>query len=268
MTGSASRHAQPAVRAVILAAGRGERLRPLTDDRPKALVAIAGRSVLAWQLDALRACGIADVAVVTGYRGDLIRAGGVTCVDNPAWRRSNMVVSLLHAREWLRAGPCIVAYGDVVYHPATIAALAQTADPIAMPYDIRWRRLWEARFARPQDDAESLRIADGRVVEIGAPVRDLDAVDGQFMGLLKLEPAGWDRIESELGRLDAATVARLQTTHLLARLVGSGVRIAAVPIAGRWCELDSVADLELYEAELRARPDWTHDWRPLAGGDA
>ncbi len=249
-------------RAVILAAGRGERLRPLTDDRPKCLVPIAGRTLIEWQLDALRSCGIADVAVVTGYRGGMLGAYPVTCLHNPQWARSNMVVSLLRARRWLRAGPCIVAYGDVAYHPDVVDTLLRAPHEIAMTYDVCWRALWETRFACPRDDAESLRIDAGRVVEIGAPVPDLAAVDGQFMGLLKLEPAGWRRIERWLARLADDALSRLQTTQLLQHLIAAGVQVGALPVAGRWCELDSAGDLAIYEALLRSGNGWTHDWRP------
>ena len=62
------------MRAVILGAGEGTRLRPYTDDRPKCLVELAGRTLLAWQLDALAAAGVSDTTIVTGYRADQILA--------------------------------------------------------------------------------------------------------------------------------------------------------------------------------------------------
>lgn len=252
-------------RAVILAAGRGERLRPFTDRHPKCLVRIGGRALLEWQLDALRTCGITDVAVVTGYRGSVIEPYPVTCLENGEWSRSNMVVSLLRARRWLRAGTCVVAYGDIAYHPQAIATLLRSAGSIAITYDVYWRALWEERFARPQDDAESLRVCGGRVTDIGGAVRDLDAVDGQFMGLLKLEPDGWHGLECLLASLDVGALARLQTTQLLQRAVATGMRVDALPVEGRWCELDTGRDLELYEARLRSGLPWTHDWRPADG---
>ena len=54
--------------AVVLAAGRGSRLGALTNERPKCLVSVAGRTILEWQMSALSACGVNDVLVVTGYR--------------------------------------------------------------------------------------------------------------------------------------------------------------------------------------------------------
>src|ERR1044071_3517735 len=86
---------------VILAAGEGTRLRPHTLDRPKCLVPLAGRPLLAWQTDALRAAGVDDIVVVTGYRADQIRALGYRTVFNPRYEKTNMVASLMCARDTL-----------------------------------------------------------------------------------------------------------------------------------------------------------------------
>ena len=79
-------------RAIILAAGKGSRLLPLTADRPKCLIELNGRSLLEWQLDCLFEAGIAEMVVVTGFRPDLVEAaleargpdrGSVATLFNP-----------------------------------------------------------------------------------------------------------------------------------------------------------------------------------------
>lgn len=260
-------HAEPR-RAVILAAGRGSRLGALTATRPKCLVEIAGRSLLDWQTAALRAAGVERLGIVRGYRAQMIARPGLHTFDNPRWEQGNMVASLLCARPWLQHSPCIVAYGDIVYHPQAVRALLAVDADVGLTYDVAWRELWSARFARPEEDAESFRSELGRLVEIGRRVTDLDAVQGQFMGLLRFTPAGWRHAEDVIARSDART---LQTTHLLQRMVERGVPIAAVPVRGGWCEVDGTNDLEVYEQALR-QPGWRHDWRrawtPSDAGEA
>lgn len=251
--------------AVILAAGRGRRLRPLTDRVPKCLVEIGGRPLLEWQLQALRAAGIHDLSVVGGYRARQLRSAGVAVLTNPDWRRSTMLASLLVARDRLRAGPCIVAYGDIAFGRRVVAGLMRTDADVAIVYDRDWRVLWEARFARPQDDAESLRVVNGAVAAIGAPIHDLSEADGQYIGLVRFTPSGWRRTERLLARLGARRVRTLETTHLLAYLVAEGERIAAVPIRGGWCEVDTPGDVKLYEDRLAAGGRWSHDWRSGVG---
>ena len=89
------------MRAIILAAGEGTRLRPHTLDRPKCLVPLAGRPLLAWQADALRRAGVSDITVVTGYRADQVAALGFATVHNDRFRETNMVASLMCARALL-----------------------------------------------------------------------------------------------------------------------------------------------------------------------
>jgi choline kinase len=236
-------------------------MRPLTDTRPKCLVSLAGRALLDWQLAALRAAAIRDVAIVVGYRGAQVRRSGVATFSNPAFAVSNMVGSLWRARAWMRDAPCIVSYGDIVYHPSIVRTLAATSHAIAIAYDAAWRALWDARFDHPEDDAESLRVVGGTVTAIGDPIDDLEAVDGQYFGLLRFTPSGWRRVERCLIALGEKAIRRLEMTELLAHLVRAGVTVGAVPIAGRWCEVDSIRDLTLYAAKLRDHGGWSHDWR-------
>ena len=86
------------MRAIILAAGEGTRLRPHTLDRPKCLVPLAGRPLLAWQADALRRAGVDDITVVTGYRADQVATLGFATVHNDRFRETNMVASAMCAR--------------------------------------------------------------------------------------------------------------------------------------------------------------------------
>jgi choline kinase len=251
-------------RGVILAAGRGRRLRPLSDRVPKCLVSLGGRALLDWQLDAMHAARIHEIAVVRGYRARQVRRPDVVAFANPDWRRSAMVTSLVAARAWLRAGPCVVSYGDIVYHPRALEALIRVRADVAIVYDVAWRALWTARFARPESDAESLRVECGRVTAIGDRIRNLRDADGQYIGLVRFTPRGWRRTEGVLARLQGAALRALEMTHLLARLVEDGVRVGAVPIRGCWCEVDAPGDVALYEARLASAKPWSHDWRAAA----
>src|SRR3954451_22818662 len=102
------------------------------------MVPLAGRTVLEWQLAALAAAGISDVAVVAGYRARAFVGVPVRRFLNPAWKRTDMVASLLSARPWLRSASCVVAYGDVLYHPDIVRLLMRSRAAIAITYDVAW----------------------------------------------------------------------------------------------------------------------------------
>ena len=251
------------MKAIILAAGRGSRMGDLTEDSPKCLVTVAGQTLLAWQMAALRAAAVEDVVLVRGYAKDRLGGQPVRFVDNPRWARTNMVGTLLCAERHLRRDDAIVAYADIVYHPDIVATLAAAAGDIVVAYDTLWRDLWCARFAEPLADAETFETRDGRLVEIGGRATALDDIRGQFMGLMKFTPAGWRRTAAHLAGLAQPERDRLDSTALLSRLLAAGVEVRTLGVAGRWCEFDSQRDLDLCESMLNGgrQGRWAHDWR-------
>lgn len=232
------------MRGVILAAGRGSRLGSLTDDRPKCLMPLAGRTLLEWQRSALTAAGVAELAVVTGYLGDLVAERGLTTLPAPRWAETTMVGSLLAAAPWLETGPCVVSYGDIVYTAKTVRALTSAPGQLAISYDPNWDQLWRRRFADPREDAETFRLTeDGCLAEIGGRVADLSQVEGQYMGLLRFTPRSWAAVLRVLGGREEV----LDMTGLLQELVEDGQRVEAVPCDGPWCEVDGPGDLRVGE---------------------
>ena len=262
---SGSQSGQSVRRAVVLAAGRGSRMGSVTEAKPKCLVELAGKTLLEWQVEALSRAGITDVTLVTGYREELLRGARHRTISNARWREMNMVRSLMCAREILASFPAIVSYADILYHPGALNALLATNAGIALTYDTRWEELWRERFADPLADAESFEARDGWVVDIGRRMVSLDGIQGQYMGLLLFRPDGWRTAENLLAGMPAQSVDALDMTGMLSSLVSAGTRVAAVPVAGRWCEVDSAADVALYERRLADAAGgglpWAHDWR-------
>lgn len=241
------------MRALILAAGRGSRMKGLTEDRSKCLVELAGRPLLDYQVGALRAAGSDQIGIVRGWQAERLAGRSLVTFDNPRWAETNMVSSLACAAEWLNGGPCIVSYSDIFYSAETVAALAAAPGELAISYDPDWLALWSRRFADPLADAETFRRdGTGHVVEIGRRASTLAEIEGQYMGLLKFTPSGWhaaERVRAELAPLQRD---KLDMTSLLRLLIGSGTRICSVPVVGPWGEMDNGDDLALYERMIAA----------------
>jgi choline kinase len=253
------------MKGIILAAGRGSRMSGLTEDKPKCLNVIAGKPLLFWQLEALDRAGVDDLAVVCGYRSEtiaaLVDAAPVRfdVLTNPCWAETNMLSTLYCAADWAVGGECVVSYSDILYPADHVRALMAAAQPLAITYDTEWEDLWRLRQEDPLTDAETFRQEGGRLLEIGAKPESLDQVQGQYMGLIKIDPEGWRvmrRRREELGE----RLNKTDMTSFLGGLLSEGVEIGAVAVAGRWCEVDSEKDLRAYEAALETGT-WGHDWR-------
>ena len=251
--------------AIILAAGRGSRLNQLTDQRPKCLVELQGRSLLNWQTSALRSAGIQDIVVVRGYGKDSLPGDGYSLIDNPRWESTNMVASLQCASSILQKKITLVSYGDIVYHPSIILRLIQSDGDLVITYDRLWKELWEARFEDPLKDAETFQTRNGYVIAIGSKTERIDEIEGQYMGLLKFTPSGWAAVEGILAGVSDEIRDRMDMTGLISHLIAVGHRIRAIPVEGGWCEVDTEQDLRLYKrktAEVdQTGTRWNHDWR-------
>lgn len=254
-----------ATHSVILAAGRGSRMGDLTATKPKCLTVLAGRSLLDWQLAALRSAGMQSIAVVGGYRKELLTSESYQLLDNPDWAATNMVATMRCASALLRRFPCLVCYSDILYRPDHIKALAAADADIAISYDVQWGGLWSARFADPLADAETFRQENGWLTTIGERAERIADIEGQYMGLLKFTPEGWIQVERVVSALTPQKQRRIDVTNLLQILLRSGARIRCVSVRGGWCEVDGSADVQLYQRLLDESDQrgnrWDHDWR-------
>src|SRR5262245_35939477 len=134
------------MRSLILAAGRGSRMGARTDDRPKCLVEVAGKTLLARQVSALKGGGVSEIGIVRGYQAARVAVDGAHYFENPDWATTNMVMSLATASSWLKTSPLIVSYADIFYRSELVRRLIAASGDLVMAYDIEWLSLWSRRF--------------------------------------------------------------------------------------------------------------------------
>ena len=237
------------MKAIILAAGRGSRMKSLTDEQPKCLVELKGKALLDWQLVALREAGINQIAIVTGYKRELLVSRGLKEFYNARWAETNMVSSLACAQEWLQAEPCIVSYSDIFYSAQAVKSLINSQAILAVTYDKNWLELWKQRFGNPLLDAETFRLnSDNTLAEIGNKPKTVEEVQGQYMGLLQFTPQSWDEVLRIRTKLSSAECDRMHMTGTLQRVIEAGrIAIEAIPYELAWGEIDSAEDLMAYQ---------------------
>ena len=246
----------PAVAGIVLAASRGEGLGPLTADRPKCMIDVRGRPLLAQLLDTLRQGGVRDLAVVRGYAkdaisADTIPADGLVLLDNDAYAGTGEVASLLRAADRLR-GETVIVYGDVLFRRYILDALMGVDADIAIAVDALRQRAQAGRGAHSAHPRDLVRadkpFSTSYLDDAPATLREIGGVapghsTGEWIGLMRLSPRGAELVRAELDAMRAdGTAAQADMPALLARL-SARHPVAVHYITGHWLDVDTMTDL-------------------------
>jgi choline kinase/gamma-glutamyl-gamma-aminobutyrate hydrolase PuuD len=251
-------------RAVVLCAGQGTRLRPMTNSVPKCMVKYQGRSIIDYILPSLRSCGVEDICLATGYLENVLKRPNVRYCLNPDYDKTNMVASLFCARHELEHnGDVIVSYSDIVYIPSIVDALLACKGDICVVVDRDWRAQWESRMEDPLSDAETLKIgSDGNIIELGKKPKSYDEIEGQYIGLMKFSPRGlkllmdhYDLFDKN-GTFDGKDFDNMYMTSLIQSLINADICVTPVFINGGWTEVDCPTDLD-YKLDTSSIPNLT-----------
>ncbi|MFI3249360.1 MAG: phosphocholine cytidylyltransferase family protein [Eubacteriales bacterium] len=241
------------MKIIILAAGRGSRMGDSTEILPKGMVSIYGKPILQHCLDTLEKAGInrEDIAIVTGYHKEKIDFSGVTYFHNENWANTNMFMSLMETKSWLQQEPCIMCYSDILFSAEPILKLIKSTADFAMTSYTGFWELWEKRFPNPLEDLETFIIKEGKLTEIGQKPSDKSQIMGQYMGLLRISPNGWDIIEKAVKLPMPKPVEKLDMTTLLQHLLTLKNEIEVINCDDLWLECDNEEDVRVYEANYQ-----------------
>jgi len=235
------------IRAIILAAGRGSRMKKSTSEIPKCLTKIKGKSLLERQINNFKKAGIDDISIVTGYKHELLKKYGLKEFNNKYWEETNMVSSLECAHSWLEKYPCIVSYSDIFYKKSAVELLKSDTNPISITFDPKWLSLWSKRFSEPLDDAETFKINQNfELLEISYKPTNLNQIHGQYMGLLKFQPIGWLEFKAVWNKVYKINKNISMTEMLQKILIKGNLKINCIKYDDEWGEVDLETDVLLY----------------------
>ena len=223
-------------RAIVLAAGRGTRLRPHTSDRPKCLIEIDGRTLIERQIEALGECGVTDVVAVVGYRHDVVRrtmGNRVRYIENRRYAETNSLYSLWLAAEELRDG-ALVINSDVLAAPLLFERICRARAEDAVLVD--------------RDQAcgvEEMRVTirDGLVVDFGKNL-PVACCHGENVGMVKFGAEGARQLRKDLAHLVETGHEQDWAPFAFRELARTWPLHAIATDGCPWIEIDDPPDLE------------------------
>ena len=236
------------MRGVILAAGDGGRLRPLTHKRAKVLLPIRERPLISYPLEALVSQGITDIAVVVGYCARQVEtamwrfapdSARLRFVFNPDFDGGN-AVSLRAAREFVGDDPFVLCMGDHIIEPAVVGTLlaARSADATLVVDS-------DASLESQVNDATRVLVdEDSRLLSIGKGLRRWNAVDA---GVFRFSP-------DVFGTVDELYEQRgigLEMSEVMQVLADRHPHVDTCDVSGLfWTDVDTIEDYHSAEQHL------------------
>ncbi len=242
------------MKSIILAAGEGKRLRPLTNNIPKCMVKVDGKPLIEHQVSCLKRSGIEKINICLGYAHDRVSISGVKNFYNHNYSSTNMVSTLFCAESELSDEDILISYGDIIYNDDVLDKIIKDDSDIGVVSDKNWFEYWSARMKNPLDDAETFKLdINGFIKELGKKANDYSEIEGQYIGLFKIKSKFMPLIKDFYHSLDKNTLYdgnnfdNMYMTTFLQLISKNVVPLSPVFINNGWVEIDQPSDLEFLE---------------------
>jgi len=239
---------------VILAAGKGTRLKKYTENLPKGMLSFNNKTLIEYQVDLFKKCGINNIIIVKGYEADKINFPNIKYFVNPNYETTNMVETLYMAREEY-IEDIIVSYSDIIYEESLLRKVLESDEEVSVAVDKDWQKYWIMRYGTLNFDLEGLQIKnDYDIVRIGFSDPLISQIDARYIGLLKfkgktikkvIELIDHERdVASDNWNNTGKSIRKAYMTDLLQFLIDKKQKVSAVLNNGGWLEFDTEQDYE------------------------
>jgi dTDP-glucose pyrophosphorylase len=236
-------------KAVVLAAGRGTRMKSLTDDCPKPMIPLSGRPLLAHLVERMEEAGLREILLITGYKAHVIEdyfRDHPPALATLSYRlqepQNGTAKAALLGREFVGSQPFLLTFGDILVDTGV--------------YREMFRRFAAAEAilaVNPVDDpyrGAAVYLADGRVTQlIEKPPKGTSTTPWNNAGIYCLGP----RVFEELAHVGLSPRGEYELTDAIRQMLQAGVEFGYYEIQGFWRDVGSPEDLPQAEDYLRGR---------------
>lgn len=232
------------VNAIILAAARGEKLRPLTEDTPKSMLKIQGKSILTLMIEKFNRVGIKDINVVRGFAKNKISLPNIKTIDNDKYAETGEVYSLYLAKDQI-ATNTVVAFGDIVFKSWMLNDLLNDDAPITIIVDADVQRDSSWRDYASCDKPYSRTLFDDRVLltEMNHTLEE-SRTSGEFIGLFKTNKDGAAVLVSTMDEIAAAGKIEKMRIDEFFTILAQRCPVSVKYIRGSWVDVNVIVDIQ------------------------
>ena len=236
------------MKAVVLAAGQGTRIRSVHGEHPKCLIEVDGSTILDHQLEALSMAGINEVAIVVGYEKEQIISyvrtkslvnQRIQFIENAAFAITNNIYSLWLALDWLRGDSFVVLNADVIFDSEILQSALRLYAPISMIVDPLWR-----------DETMKVIIEEDRVTKMSKKI-SREEFNGTYIGITVFSKFIQNQFFREMRNLISSGRVNEFFNIAVQQLVNKGIFVGFTSTEGlAWAEIDDPVDLSFAQRNV------------------
>lgn len=239
------------MKAIIIAAGKGTRLRPYTEKIPKCLVRLGNKTILSSQIEVFNFFKISNINIITGYKRKKIKFKNLKFFYNKDYKKNNILCSLFFAKSVIN-GNCIISYSDIIFNKIIIKKILRSKADISIVADINWKKNYLGRTLHPISEAENVYFNSKNILESAGKHLKSSESNGEFIGLLKLNSRGCEIFKKyyllaskkfkNKSFYNAKVFEKAYLTDFFNYLIDNNVKINCIKVKNNWMEIDTVQD--------------------------
>ena len=238
--------------AIILAAGMGTRLFPATENIPKGMIKLFDKSLIEMQIDIFKKCGIDDISIVRGYLAEKINFPSITYFKNENFSTTSGNESLYCAKQKLN--DTIICYADLVFDISIIKKMIDFNGDVGIAVKSDWESRYVERTLHPISEADNVLFDEsGKIIEIRKNIQKPNANIGEFLGIVRLSSKCSSLFLKRFSELKESHVGTFHSSpsikqsflpDMIQELIDLGINVEPVMISEKWCEIDTLQDLD------------------------
>ena len=240
------------MKAIIIAAGAATRLGKITQELPKGLLEINGKTIIQRQIELFKKNNVDDITIITGPHENF-GITDVSYINDKHFAEHDVLGSLMAAKDQIN-GQVITSYSDIIFEESILCQALDFSGDIGILVDLNWEKSYEGRTEHPKSEADNVLIDNGKILSIqkGLESSLKNQVIGEFLGIMIFSEKGSKIFVENYLKLQESerkpyhkspSVKQAYLTDILQELINLGYNIEPIISNGQWCEIDTPQDL-------------------------
>ena len=241
------------MKVIIIGAGSGSRIGDFAKNIPKSLIEINDKTILERQVSLFRKNGLNEIIVITGPNKEKFNLNDITYIFDSKYDEHDILGSLMETKNYFN-DDIIVTYSDIIFEESILHQILESESDIGIAVDFDWEKSYVNRTEHPKSEAENVLVDNtGSVLQIRKNIQNINKNVAEFLGIIKFSAYGSKSFVKKYEILEkshkekfhsASSLSKAYLIDMIQELVDSKIKVSAISITGKWCEIDTMQDLK------------------------